>query len=93
MARQKHPKLNDLVRRGVEAEDLDEMHYEEEQCPSTLTNVPKVTRGMRSVPSRGRKPPRNRAERVLKQRMREDLNSPTRTSPTSQDERFPRRSR
>jgi hypothetical protein len=39
MARQKHPKLNDLVRRGVDADDLDEMHYEEEHGYSTTEGV------------------------------------------------------
>lgn len=32
MARQKHPRLDHLVRQGVDPEDLDEMHYEEEDA-------------------------------------------------------------
>jgi len=79
MARQKRPKLIDLVRRGVEADDLDEMHYEEDQCPSTLTDVPKVTRGMRSVPSKGRKPRKRDVRRAREEKENWDRLEPRRS--------------
>jgi hypothetical protein len=62
-------------------------------CPFIRTDVPKVTPGRSSErAARGRKPQKNRVERAWKQQMREDMNSSTSTSPTSQGRRFPRRS-